>query len=123
MHSGKNKEWGKGQKIQHYLSTISQESSPAGYQACFELGLGQPMVSANYPFMDQCYGVFTTYAAQTMGRIMLPLNVKSEDGPIFVNAKQYNGIIRRRKSRAKAELANKLIKTRKVVSCINHSKK
>lgn len=45
---------------------------------------------------------------------MLPINVASDDGPIYVNAKQYHGIMRRRKSRAKAVLQNKLTKKRKV---------
>lgn len=50
------------------------------------------------------------------GRMLLPLNF-TDDGPIYVNAKQYHGIIRRRQSRAKAELENKAIKGRKV--CID----
>lgn len=33
---------------------------------------------------------------------MIPLNMETEDGTIFVNSKQYHGIIRRRQSRAKA---------------------
>ncbi|KAF5194787.1 Nuclear transcription factor y subunit a-10 [Thalictrum thalictroides] len=108
---GDSKDPGKEQKAQQ--ETLSRQLSQPGYQACFELGLGQPLVSAKYPYIDQYYGVLTTYGAQTTGRIMLPLNVKSEDGPIFVNAKQYHGILRRRQSRAKAELENKLIKIRK----------
>ena len=45
---------------------------------------------------------------------MLPLNLTTDDGPIYVNAKQYHGIIRRRLSRAKAESVNKVLKDRKV---------
>lgn len=45
---------------------------------------------------------------------MLPLNLSNDDEPVFVNAKQYHGIIRRRRSRAKAEMANKVLKNRKV---------
>ncbi|KAL5709069.1 hypothetical protein ACHQM5_019796 [Ranunculus cassubicifolius] len=109
IYPGDSKEPEKEQKTQQ--ATLSRQSS--GYQACFELGLAQPLVCANYPYSDQYYGVLATYGTQTIGRMMLPLNVKSEDGPIFVNAKQYHGILRRRQSRAKAELENKLIKVRK----------
>ncbi|KAF5458783.1 hypothetical protein F2P56_022789 [Juglans regia] len=45
-------------------------------------------------------------------RVPLPLDF-SDDGPIYVNPKQYHGILRRRQSRAKLEAKTKVVKTRK----------
>ncbi|OIW05175.1 hypothetical protein TanjilG_19806 [Lupinus angustifolius] len=94
-------------------ATTSLQSSLTDTNTHFELGFTQPMISAKYPYADQFYGLFSTYVPQISGRIMLPLNMASDDGPIYVNAKQYHGIIRRRQSRAKAVLDNKSIKRRK----------
>ncbi|XP_057741871.1 nuclear transcription factor Y subunit A-10-like isoform X2 [Arachis stenosperma] len=101
---------GESQKSQ---ATLSLQPSNADPRNRFELGFTQPMICAKYPYMDQFYGLFSAYAPQISGRIMLPLNLTSDDGPTYVNAKQYHGIIRRRQSRAKSVLANKLIKRRK----------
>ncbi|KAG9445272.1 hypothetical protein H6P81_016612 [Aristolochia fimbriata] len=102
----------KGDRVQ-IPTCISLRSSPPTHQAHIEFGLGRPAVSANFNCIDPCYSVFAVYGGQAMhGRMLLPLNM-TEDGPIYVNAKQYHGILRRRQSRAKAELVNKVSKVRK----------
>lgn len=45
---------------------------------------------------------------------MLPMRLTTDDEPIYVNAKQYHGIIRRRQIRAKAMMKNRPARTRKV---------
>ncbi|KAF0923701.1 hypothetical protein E2562_006675 [Oryza meyeriana var. granulata] len=103
-----------GEKTREHSATIAMQSPLPEYNGRFELGLGQSMVSPNYPCIDQCYGLLTTYAMKSMsgGRMLLPLNAPA-DAPIYVNAKQYEGILRRRRARAKAERENRLVKGRK----------
>lgn len=84
-----------------------------------------PMACARYPYADAYFGGSFTPNGQLLlpqiqmghqmagGRIpLLPLDL-AEDGAVYVNPKQYHGILRRRQSRAKLEAQNKLVKTRK----------
>ncbi|KAL4387281.1 hypothetical protein GQ457_09G005030 [Hibiscus cannabinus] len=76
------------------------------------------------PYADLYFsGVVTSpYTPQAMilprtmamlpARVPLPLEL-TQDEPIYVNAKQYHAILRRRQYRAKLESQNKLIKNRK----------
>ncbi|XP_031490741.1 nuclear transcription factor Y subunit A-10-like isoform X2 [Nymphaea colorata] len=98
-------------KDQQQYGSLSIYSSTFEEQPSFELGLGQPMVYTNCSYGDQQYGLVAAYGAQH-GRLLLPLHM-TKDEPVYVNAKQYHGILRRRLSRAKAASENKLIKARK----------
>ncbi|KAI4369132.1 hypothetical protein MLD38_017616 [Melastoma candidum] len=80
----------------------------------FDIGFGQPMICTKYLYGEPLYGVFSSCGQQIPGRVMLPLNLATGEGPIYVNAKQYNGILRRRKSRSqRAEHENKTTRVRK----------
>lgn len=79
-----------------------------------------------YPYPDPYYrSVFAHQAylphpypgvqMQLMGmhQQVVPLQCDAVEEPVFVNAKQYHGILRRRQSRAKLEARNRAIKSKK----------
>ncbi|KAM7270618.1 hypothetical protein ACFE04_029832 [Oxalis oulophora] len=87
-----------------------------------ELGGHSNIACASNLYLDPYYGevpaayafqpvVHSQYLGVPSSRIVLPVAMAEE--PVYVNAKQYNGIMRRRQIRAKAELERKLIKNRK----------
>ncbi|KAL2473849.1 Nuclear transcription factor Y subunit A-7 [Forsythia ovata] len=96
------------------------------------LGVGNAMAQTAYPYPDPYYrSIFAPYDAhpypsqpypsqpmvhlQLMGiqQAGVPLPSDAVEEPVFVNAKQYHGIMRRRQSRAKAESESKAAKSRK----------
>ncbi|EOA38554.1 hypothetical protein CARUB_v10010359mg [Capsella rubella] len=86
-------------------------------------GSTHSMAPGQYPYPDPYYrSIFAPppqpYAGvhvQLMGMQQqgVPLPSDAVEEPVFVNAKQYHGILRRRQSRAKLESQNKVIKSRK----------
>ncbi|KAE8792274.1 Nuclear transcription factor Y subunit A-7 [Hordeum vulgare] len=91
--------------------------TPYGHQeACHAMG------QIAYPTIDPYYGsLYAAYGGQPMMHppmvgmhaAAIPLPTDAIEEPVYVNAKQYNAILRRRQSRAKAESERKLIKGRK----------
>jgi len=89
-----------------------------------KLGYSQSFACASYPYAADPYfgGVLTGYTPHAVvhpemngaanSRVPLPVEPSAEE-PIFVNAKQYHAILRRRQIRAKLEAENKLVKGRK----------
>ncbi|XP_068654512.1 nuclear transcription factor Y subunit A-7-like isoform X2 [Aristolochia californica] len=84
--------------------------------------VGHTMAQTTYAYADPYYGnIITAYGGQAvihpplMGiHAGVPLPSDTVEDPVYVNAKQYHGILRRRQSRAKAESENKLVKCRKL---------
>ncbi|QCD80254.1 nuclear transcription factor Y [Vigna unguiculata] len=105
---------------------LSNHPDPTMYN-CSQVDFSHSMAHTPYPCGDPYFGSsIVAYGPQAINqpqmipqmvglastRIALPVEL-AEDGPIYVNAKQYHGILRRRQSRAKLEAQNKLIKSRK----------
>ncbi|ESR62153.1 hypothetical protein CICLE_v10016491mg [Citrus x clementina] len=107
-------------------------TTPNVQYATHQVGAGHAMAPAAYPYPDPYYrSIFAPYDAQPYppqpygGQPMVhlqlmgiqqagvPLPTDAVEEPVFVNAKQYHGILRRRQSRAKAESENKVLKSRK----------
>uniref|UniRef100_A0A7N0ZRY0 Nuclear transcription factor Y subunit n=1 Tax=Kalanchoe fedtschenkoi TaxID=63787 RepID=A0A7N0ZRY0_KALFE len=97
------------------------------FPAPSHLGVGH--AQAAYPYPDPYYrSIFVSHEAQPYSHqsmvhmhlmgikqagLPLPSEADAVEEPVFVNAKQYHGILRRRQSRAKAESEYRVARSRK----------
>ncbi|KAJ9183773.1 hypothetical protein P3X46_007584 [Hevea brasiliensis] len=126
MYSGEDEGCGKG--AEGRMKPVFLFSSPEIALNFSQTENSHSVVSlCSSPYADNYFGgLFTLYGLQTViqpplgsqmagmttARVPLPLDL-ADDGPIYVNAKQYHGILRRRRLRSKLEARNKLVKRRK----------
>ncbi|XP_062087759.1 nuclear transcription factor Y subunit A-3-like isoform X1 [Humulus lupulus] len=110
-------------------SHIKQVSSMGNQDFVFpsQLDYVQPIAHIPFGYGEPYFGGLLAAAAygphavghnsQAVGmapaRMPLPLDLTEDEPPIYVNAKQYRAILRRRKFRAKLEAQNKFLKVRK----------
>lgn len=114
----KDKETNSASRSDLNRSNNGQEQQPNDANADMELA-GHSIMLTPYQYTDPQYGGMFTYGALMHHHLLgyhparMPLPLEMEEEPVYVNAKQYHGILRRRQIRAKADLEKKLVKNKK----------
>ncbi|KAF8728962.1 hypothetical protein HU200_018264 [Digitaria exilis] len=111
-----------GKRDQSMVKSVLSFGNPEAAFSPPKFDYSQTFACSSYTADPYYGGVLTGYASNaivhpqisgaTNSRVPLPVEPATEE-PIFVNAKQYHAIIRRRQMRAKLEAQNKLVKGRK----------
>ncbi|CAN6284387.1 unnamed protein product [Urochloa humidicola] len=111
-----------GKREQGMVKSILSFGDPEAAVPTPKFDYSQHFAFASYTADPYYGGVLTGYTSNaivhpqingaTNSRVPLPVEPAAEE-PIFVNAKQYHAILRRRQMRAKLEAQNKLVKGRK----------
>lgn len=121
-HSGLDANYSsESQDLQHVASTAPPASAEYLIPQARPGLPGNSIACAPFPYADPFYGGLMTAYGQALvnphligtHQTRMPVPLEMAEEPVYVNPKQYNGIMRRRQSRAKAELEKKLVKARK----------
>ncbi|KAF9612556.1 hypothetical protein IFM89_002152 [Coptis chinensis] len=112
-----------GKRAEGHMKSVLSLGTPDFILPTSQADYSQSLARIPYSYPDPYFGgmlapcapqaiIHPPMLGMTLSRVPLPLD-PAEDEPIYVNPKQYRGILRRRESRAKLEAQNKLIKSRK----------
>lgn len=103
------------QNFQHSAHPLAAGPPTYPYPDPYYRSIFAPCDSQAQPFTLLPYGGQPMVHVQLMGihQAGVPLPSDAYEEPVFVNAKQYHGILRRRQSRAKAESESKALTSRK----------
>uniref|UniRef100_A0A1J3IN08 Nuclear transcription factor Y subunit n=1 Tax=Noccaea caerulescens TaxID=107243 RepID=A0A1J3IN08_NOCCA len=121
-------DYNESHKKQELPDSQTRQPVPSGRSESIDTNsvYSEPMAHGVYPYQEPYYrSVFAHQPylphpypgvqLQLMGMQQqgVPLQCDAVEEPVFVNAKQYHGILRRRQSRAKLEARNRAIKSKK----------